>query len=254
MVKHYVYDSFGNIVSQSGTVISRFLFTGREWDEEVGLYHYRARPYSSLLGRFIQEDLIDFEAEDSNLYRYVSNSPIDTKDPLGLYGIVIFQTRSISYEDNGIKQTNNIQTVIDAYQTNPDVEITSDTTYAYIWYFKNNTGSRVPRNVVPPGMRLFGDDRGHIVGAQLGGDGKDKNNVFAQNSALNQVPWRLYETGVRSYLDANGSDPNCPLDLHYTLNLIYETSPFAHRLRPSSYGAIARFSNGVVIPGSLPNP
>ncbi len=35
-------------------------FTGREWDEEIGLYHYRARYYDPVVGRFLSEDPIGF--------------------------------------------------------------------------------------------------------------------------------------------------------------------------------------------------
>jgi RHS repeat-associated protein len=83
-VNHFVYDSFGNVVSESGTIISRYLFTGREWDEEVGLQYNRARYYDTELGRFIGEDPIGFEGKDNNLYRYVDNTPITSVDPSGL--------------------------------------------------------------------------------------------------------------------------------------------------------------------------
>ena len=254
-VNHYVYDSFGNVVSQTGeTVISRYLYTGRESDEEIGLQYNRARYYIPELGIFTNEDPIEFEAEDYNLYRYVENNPIYAIDPLGLYGLVVFQTRSISYEDNGIKQANNIQTVINAYQRNPDVEITSDTTYAYIWYAPVNTGSPANQRINPPGRRPILDDRGHIVGAQLGGSGNDPNNLFAQNAIFNQNAWRFYETSVRNYLDANGSNPACPLDLNYTVNLTYGKLPFNQRLRPVAVGGTARFSDGRFIPGFVFNP
>ena len=59
---------------------NRFLFTGREWDAETGLYHYRARAYDPYLGRFLQRDPI----ESINLYTYVANNPIIWTDPLGL--------------------------------------------------------------------------------------------------------------------------------------------------------------------------
>ena len=39
---------------------------------------------SAQLGRFLQTDPILFEAGDVNVYRYVSNSPINYRDPLGL--------------------------------------------------------------------------------------------------------------------------------------------------------------------------
>jgi RHS repeat-associated protein len=65
-------------------VSNRFLFTGREWLSEAGLYDYRNRVYSAELGRFLQTDPIRFAAGDGNLYRYVSNNPVNLWDPWGL--------------------------------------------------------------------------------------------------------------------------------------------------------------------------
>jgi RHS repeat-associated protein len=82
---HIRYDSFGKIVSQTAPALNpRFTYTGREWDGEVGLYFYRARYYDPGVGRFVGEDPIGFEAQDFNLYRYVSNSPPHYTDPQGL--------------------------------------------------------------------------------------------------------------------------------------------------------------------------
>jgi RHS repeat-associated protein len=85
VIQHIDYDSFGNIVFQSAPLFGdRYAFTGREWDAAAGLYYYRARYYDPALGRFISQDPIQFAAGDSNLYRYVSNSPLNATDPLGL--------------------------------------------------------------------------------------------------------------------------------------------------------------------------
>lgn len=78
------YDSFGNILSQSGSGGDRFKFTGREWDAEIGLYYYRARYFDPGTGRFLSEDPLQFGAGDVNLYRYVGNGPNKDTDPLGL--------------------------------------------------------------------------------------------------------------------------------------------------------------------------
>jgi RHS repeat-associated protein len=34
-----------------------FMFTGRQFDVETGLYYYRARYYNPYIGRFLQTDL-----------------------------------------------------------------------------------------------------------------------------------------------------------------------------------------------------
>ena len=66
-VNHFVYDSFGNVVSQSGTVISRFLFTGREWDEEIGLQFNRGRFYKPPLDGSELKASVDSEETDGAL-------------------------------------------------------------------------------------------------------------------------------------------------------------------------------------------
>jgi len=91
VIEHYAYDPFGNvtITGSTGTVLSgssvgnRFLFTGREYIAEIGLYDYRNRVYSPGLGRFLQTDPIRFNAGDVNIYRYVWNSPVNEVDPYG---------------------------------------------------------------------------------------------------------------------------------------------------------------------------
>jgi RHS repeat-associated protein len=83
--KHIRYHSFGRTTQQTGTLSNRFWYTGREWDGEIGLYFYRARYYDPLVGRFVGEDPIGFEARDANLYRYVLNSSPNATDPMGLF-------------------------------------------------------------------------------------------------------------------------------------------------------------------------
>jgi RHS repeat-associated protein len=85
ILNHINYDSFGRVVSQtSSTVEFRYGYTGREQDTETGLDYYRARYYDSAVGRFISEDPLGFGAGDTNIYRYVGNSPTNWTDPSGL--------------------------------------------------------------------------------------------------------------------------------------------------------------------------
>jgi len=83
VVQTYRYDSFGNITeTMSGDSISPYTYTGREWDEESGLYYYRARYYDANTGRFMQTDPAGI-LENSNLYFYVDNNPTNLVDPTG---------------------------------------------------------------------------------------------------------------------------------------------------------------------------
>jgi RHS repeat-associated protein len=88
LLNHIRYDSFGNITQQTNANLDfRFSYTGREFDEEIGLYYYRSRYYDASTGRFISEDPMGFGAGDSNLYRYVGNSPTNFTDPSGNFAI-----------------------------------------------------------------------------------------------------------------------------------------------------------------------
>jgi len=79
----FVYDSYGNVTSSTGSFAQPFRFTGREWDVETGLYYYRARYYEPTTGQFLSEDPNKMGVGLS-LYSYVGNSPISYDDPLGL--------------------------------------------------------------------------------------------------------------------------------------------------------------------------
>jgi RHS repeat-associated protein len=70
--------------SSRGAVNTNLLqYTGRE-NEGNGLYFYRARYYSPLTGRFINQDPLGFSGSGPNLYAYAGNSPTNFTDPSGL--------------------------------------------------------------------------------------------------------------------------------------------------------------------------
>ena len=80
----YTYDSFGNLVASSGSLVNSFRYTAREFDAETNLYYYRARYYDPLPGRFISEDPSRFRGNGPNFYAYVGNDPVRFSDPFGL--------------------------------------------------------------------------------------------------------------------------------------------------------------------------
>jgi RHS repeat-associated protein len=98
VVERYTYDVYGSVSildstynplprnpwgTEHSAVGNPWIFTGRQLDEEAGLYDYRARFYDSLKGRFLQRDPLHF-APGLNRYEYVGSSPADTTDPSGL--------------------------------------------------------------------------------------------------------------------------------------------------------------------------
>jgi RHS repeat-associated protein len=80
VIESATYDSFGNSTNNLST---RYQFTGREYDSDIGLQYSRARWYDATIGRFISEDPIGFGGGNVNLYGYVRNNPLNGTDPSG---------------------------------------------------------------------------------------------------------------------------------------------------------------------------
>jgi RHS repeat-associated protein len=62
--------------------LKRYRYTGKERDEETGLSYHGARYYAPWLGRWTSCDPAGI-ADGLNIYRYVSNNPINLVDPTG---------------------------------------------------------------------------------------------------------------------------------------------------------------------------
>jgi len=108
VVEGYIYESYGSVTvvkpGSSGEVTwstsdvveedgasgidNPLQYTARRVDVETGLYQYRARYYSTDLGRFISADLIGPWGDTGSLgnaYAYAGGSPYDASDPTGLW-------------------------------------------------------------------------------------------------------------------------------------------------------------------------
>ncbi len=90
VAERYAYTAYGQptILNASGTVLTssavgnRYTYTGREWDETLGLHHFRARWMSPLAGRFLGRDPIGYE-DGILLQEYVDSNPLLYIDPSG---------------------------------------------------------------------------------------------------------------------------------------------------------------------------
>ncbi len=81
----YVYEPFGKISSQSGSIPNPFTYVGAYgvMDEGDGLFFMKSRHYDAEGGKFLQKDPIGIVG-GVNLYAYVRNNPVDRVDPAGL--------------------------------------------------------------------------------------------------------------------------------------------------------------------------
>ena len=92
VVERYEYDAYGKVTIYdnsytqlpSSAIGNPYMFTGREYDQETGLYYYRARYYSPTLGRFLQRDPLGY-VDGMNLYEYVGGNANNFIDPFGLF-------------------------------------------------------------------------------------------------------------------------------------------------------------------------
>ncbi|MFQ6538811.1 MULTISPECIES: SpvB/TcaC N-terminal domain-containing protein [Aphanothece] len=70
--------------------LKRYRFSGKERDDETGLYYFGARYYAPWLGKWTSSDPAGFK-DGFNAFRYCSNAPINFRDALGMEGERIYQ-------------------------------------------------------------------------------------------------------------------------------------------------------------------
>jgi RHS repeat-associated protein len=92
IAERYAYSAYGapTVCNASGTDIgssakdNRITYTGREWDDELVLYHFRARLYDAGVGRFLGRDPLQYEGSPFSLSQFLDSSPLHGFDPTGL--------------------------------------------------------------------------------------------------------------------------------------------------------------------------
>lgn len=88
VISYEEYHPFGTSAyrsAKSGTNLSlkRYRFSGKERDDETGLYYFGARYLAAWLGRWTSSDPAGF-ADGLNLYQYCLNNPVTLTDPNGM--------------------------------------------------------------------------------------------------------------------------------------------------------------------------
>ena len=91
-VVEYRYDSWGKLLSTSGSLASTlgknnpFRYRGYIYDEETGFYYLQSRYYNPEVGRFISSDVLLSTGQGvlgHNAYAYCLNNPVNMSDGCG---------------------------------------------------------------------------------------------------------------------------------------------------------------------------
>jgi RHS repeat-associated protein len=80
----------------AGASAKRYRYTGKEKDDETGLYYHGARYYAPWLGRWTAADPAGM-IDGLNLYRYARNNPMKLLDPNGM------ESQPQTFEDRSIR-------------------------------------------------------------------------------------------------------------------------------------------------------
>lgn len=107
VVERYGYTAYGELTimdySGSGqsysTYSNRYTYTGREWDPDLKLYHFRARYYEPHLGRFVSRDPIGY-SDGMNFYN--SSFASSGLDPFGLFNLSDWLRRHSQFTGAGV--------------------------------------------------------------------------------------------------------------------------------------------------------
>jgi RHS repeat-associated protein len=201
VLNHVVYDAFGGVTSQTDeSVVFRYGYTARELDAESGLQYNRARYLDTFTGKFISEDPISFQGGDSNLYRYVFNSPTNFLDPSGNFilaapvavgGLFLLGAAAILYWQN---QQNSVNPFIDKPEPlDPRPSA-----------FPNPTQSEIDSPFPKPQPTSTFDPNANNRGKDFGDIGKICRNLgFPLNPPLFPPFFGI---------DFGNADPNIPID------------------------------------------
>ena len=103
-VVEYTYDSWGKLLSTSGSLASTlgknnpFRYRGYIYDEETGFYYLQSRYYNPEVGRFISSDVLLSTGQGvigHNAYAYCGNNPVVRADHGGQFWETIFDIISL---------------------------------------------------------------------------------------------------------------------------------------------------------------
>ncbi|SEQ59156.1 RHS repeat-associated core domain-containing protein [Treponema bryantii] len=102
------FEAFGSTLSKNGTKMFTVSYTGKLYDEDIGMYYFNARWYDSDLGRFITQDPI---RDGLNWWNYCNGNPLLYVDYYGLENIdfrIPFEMHNLFYTSDNLGNSDSI--------------------------------------------------------------------------------------------------------------------------------------------------
>jgi len=116
IISYEEYYPYGDTSYQAGRSVSevrqkRYRYTGKEKDEESGLYYYGARYYDPIISMFLSSDPLFEMKLWLSPYHFCSNNPMNRIDPTGKIDYPLkgdSAVNKIDYADGGFGLTNTV--------------------------------------------------------------------------------------------------------------------------------------------------
>lgn len=231
----YTYDVFGKPTIINALTLETistpwyshdFLFQGREYISQLGIYDYRNRFYLPTTGRFLQTDPKGFDAGDMNLFRYCGDDPVDLSDPMGLDPMYVpddvdFHSRAAALETERLsnRSTDGMERNIAVFQDKKSGNLYSSSARVG-WKDPKNGRLRSAPPRTPAGSVLKTSNHNHPNGGPLSGEDRvASDNRHAPSYARGQHTerWRpdadpakaaRHEGGIRESWSERGQKWN----------------------------------------------
>ena len=157
--EYYPYGDTSYRAGRNANEVSRkrYRYTGKEKDEESGLYYHGARYYACWLGRWTAADPIGI-GDGLNVYMYVHGTPLSGVDPSGTQGEYEFEAYPSDYGQR-------TSTYLPGSETD---RLTPESTFEERKRFVERHGSQM-YEPNPDGQRWIGDaENGYWITSELG--------------------------------------------------------------------------------------
>lgn len=215
IVQELDYDVLGGLTRVTNPLLHPFTFAGGMTDIGGRLVHFGARDYDARSGRWIEPDPLG-PLGDANRYAYVSNDPINGRDPSGLC------------DDDDCERKFGPPLARPDVNLDYNVKLSQQHTYNPFW-FKDQVGNRnpwdfknQPTDGAHPELANYGNWHYGVVGKAT----SIPDIILLNEAGRNQEKTRAASGGLGRDVEGHGRPYDVGFDPFLGLRLVPGISPF----------------------------